>query len=507
MSVCIVIVLLVTWSAMRERDIELSESTRANSNVAMALAQHADQTFNEVDIVLLGLLERLEHDGHSGRGLERTHDMMVMRVRSLPQLAGLFVYDEKGNWIVNSQPAMETRFNNADRDYFIYHRDHRSEKPYIGKPIRSKSNGQWILTISRRIDKIDGSFGGVVLGTIDLAFLQRFYERFDIGREGAIMLGNLNGTILHRRPLMTDTIGKSLDDSPLFQNHIRHQTSGDVEIRSAQDGVLRIQSFQHLADHPLFVIVAMSKNEVLADWRRHAWARAFGVALLLLILWYGGARMVAQVRRRETAERDAVDARKELEHLYKALEEQAQKDGLTAVFNRRYFDQALQSELSRINRSGGTLSLIMIDVDNFKMFNDTYGHAAGDVCLLRVASVLGHAAQRKHDVVARYGGEEFAVILPDCDSSCALSIAQTMMARLRKERITHAHGVGGIVTASVGVASLTAPAGLTIGSRDLIEVADEALYVAKHQGRDRISFRVFPTSDGLEGLCLAEEAD
>src|SRR3954464_8771491 len=91
-SVCIVIALLETWSALREHDVELSESTRANSNVAMALAQHADQTFNEVDIVLLGLMERLEHDGQSGAGLARTHDMMVTRVRSLPQLAGLFVY-------------------------------------------------------------------------------------------------------------------------------------------------------------------------------------------------------------------------------------------------------------------------------------------------------------------------------------------------------------------------------------------------------------------------------
>jgi diguanylate cyclase (GGDEF)-like protein len=506
-SVCIVIALLETWSALRERDVELNESTRATSNMAMALAQHADQTFNEVDIVLLGLLERLEHDGQTGPGLERTHDLMIARVRSLPQLSGLFVYDEKGRWIVNSQQVLETRFNNADRDYFIYHRDHRSEKPFIGQPVKSKSNGQWILTISRRINKMDGSFGGVVLGTIDLAFLQRFYERFDIGQEGAIMLGNLNGTILHRRPLMSDTVGKSLDNSPLFQEHIRHRTSGDLEIQSAQDGILRIHSFQHLSDYPLFINVAMSKAEILADWRHHVWLRALGVAMLLLILCYGGARMVAQVRRRELAEHDAIGARKELEHLYLALEEQAQKDGLTGVFNRRYFDQALHSELARLARSGGTLSLIMVDVDNFKKFNDTYGHAAGDACLHRVAALLGHAAQRKHDVVARYGGEEFAVILPDCDSACALAIAQTMMARLRKERITHAHGCGGIVTASVGVAALTAPAGLMITSRDLIEVADDALYVAKHQGRDRISFRAFPTSDGLEGLCLTEEAE
>jgi diguanylate cyclase (GGDEF)-like protein len=504
-SVCIVIALLETWSALRERDVELAESTRATANVAMALAQHADQTFNEVDLVLLGLLERLENDGYSKAGLERTHDMMITRVRSLPQLAGLFVYDEKGRWVANSQQVLETRFNNADRDYFIYHRDHRSEKPFIGKPLRSKSNGQWILTISRRINKIDGTFGGVVLGTIDLAFLQRFYDRFDIGHEGAILLGNLDGTILHRRPLLSDSIGKGLEGSPLFRDHIRHQTSGDIEIRSTQDGMLRINSFQHLADYPLFIVVAMSKSEVLADWRHHVWLRAVGVALLLFVLCYGGAKMIAQVRRREDAEDDAVEARQEIENLYRALEEQAQKDGLTGVFNRRYFDESLRTELARLGRSGGSVSLIMIDVDHFKLFNDTYGHAAGDVCLQKVAATIGYAAQRKFDVVARYGGEEFAVILPDCDCSGALAVAHALMGRLHKERIAHAHGVSGVVTASVGVATLAAPAGLTVASRDLIEVADQALYVAKHQGRDRIVFRVFPTSLGVEELCVAEE--
>lgn len=157
-GVCVIIIILEIWSVIQERDVDITESAHAMSNAATSLAQHTDQTFNEVDIVLIGILERLEKDGDSRYGLERTHDLMVRRVQGLPQLAGLFAYDERGKWLVNSQPMLETRFNNSDRDYFIYHQSHRSEKPFIGKPVRSKSTGQWILTISRRINKIDGSF-------------------------------------------------------------------------------------------------------------------------------------------------------------------------------------------------------------------------------------------------------------------------------------------------------------------------------------------------------------
>lgn len=505
-SVCLVIVVLEVWSGLREHDVELTESTRATSNVAMALAQHADQTFNEVDIVLLGLLERLEKDGNSKSGLARTHDLMVSRVGGLPQLAGLFVYDDQGNWVVNSQPTLEKRFNNSDRDYFIYHRLHRVEKPFIGKPIKSKSTGQWILTISRRINKIDGSFGGVVLGTIDLSFFQRFYAQFDIGKNGAIMLGSLDGTVLHRRPLLPDSIGKNLENSPLFQEHVRRSGSGSVEIRSTQDSVVRINSFRYLADHPLFIIVAMSKDEVLAEWMFHVWVRVIGVAAVLIILYYGGTKMVAQVKRREVAELDAIKSKRKLESLYKTLEAQSQKDGLTAVFNRRYFDDSLSSQLALLNRSGGILSLIMVDVDHFKRFNDTYGHAAGDVCLQRVAAAIQAAVQREGDVVARYGGEEFAVILPECDKAGALIVARSLINSLHEEKIEHASSGTGFITVSVGVTSIAVEPGRAITPRKMIEAADEGLYLAKDQGRDQVIFREFSPQARNRILCFDEEA-
>jgi PleD family two-component response regulator len=133
---------------------------------------------------------------------------------------------------------------------------------------------------------------------------------------------------------------------------------------------------------------------MLEDWTRRVWIRGVAV-LLLVIIGFGGNRLVAQVAGRENAELEAITARTELERLYRTLEAQSQKDGLTDVFNRRYFDAALTAELARLNRSGESLSLIMVDVDHFKRYNDTYGHAAGDICLRQVAAALNSVARRQ----------------------------------------------------------------------------------------------------------------
>lgn len=503
--VCVAIVMLEAWSAWRARGVEIEQARTASSNMALALTQHADQTFNEVDIVLLGVIEHLDKDGTSASARVRMHDFMVLNVGALPQLAGLFVYDADGRWMVNSQPALDTRFNNSHYDYFVYHRDHRTDRAFIGKPVRSQTSGQWVLTVSRRLNNPDGSFAGVVLATIDLAYFERFYEQFDIGRDGSILFGISDGTLIHRRPLLSDSIGKDISASPLFRDYVSKQQGGSFEMRSPQDGVVRISSFQHPMAYPLFLTVSLGKDDVLEDWMHHIWARSIGVALLLIIICYGGNKLVAQASRREAAERQAVESRLELEELYQALEAQAQKDGLTEVFNRRHFDQALASELARLSRSGGALSLIMVDVDHFKKFNDTYGHAAGDVCLQQVAAVLSNVAQRHCDVIARYGGEEFALILPTCGAACAKSVAVQLVEEIRAMDMPHAASPFGQVTISVGVAMLAGESGFRVTSRELIESADAALYSAKEQGRDRAVYRDHHRDQDFTVLTLNDE--
>jgi diguanylate cyclase (GGDEF)-like protein/PAS domain S-box-containing protein len=167
------------------------------------------------------------------------------------------------------------------------------------------------------------------------------------------------------------------------------------------------------------------------------------------------------------------------------LKELARMDGLTGLANRRSFDEAIDAEYRRSLRNGTPLALLLIDVDHFKAFNDTYGHPEGDDCLKAVAGVLTAALNRPGDLATRYGGEEFAAILPDTDAEGARRIAESIRVAVRDLNIAHQGSPGSVVTVSVGVSAF--PGGGAEGSvESLVQEADTALYAAKAAGRDRV---------------------
>ena len=166
------------------------------------------------------------------------------------------------------------------------------------------------------------------------------------------------------------------------------------------------------------------------------------------------------------------------------LERLATYDGLTGVVNRRGFDARLNAEWSRSIRDKLPLSLLMIDVDHFKRYNDTYGHQMGDDCLKKIAASLSKAAFRPSDLIARYGGEEFAIILPSIDEDGARIVAARVRDVVAALAIPHSGGEGGIVTVSIGVSAVTPEADMK--QDKLIALADRALYQAKRIGRDCI---------------------
>lgn len=176
---------------------------------------------------------------------------------------------------------------------------------------------------------------------------------------------------------------------------------------------------------------------------------------------------------------------KQLEAANQALQKLANIDGLTGVANRRHFDQYLSSQWLSLAQEQAQLSLILCDIDYFKLYNDKYGHPAGDVCLQKVATVLGQSAEKIQGLVARYGGEEFAVIMPYTPATGAVRIAASMQAAIRELEIIHTEsGVSQYVTLSLGVGT-TIPS-FKSSAYELIQTADKALYQAKAQGRNRI---------------------
>ncbi|MGK7931045.1 MAG: diguanylate cyclase [Microcystaceae cyanobacterium] len=168
------------------------------------------------------------------------------------------------------------------------------------------------------------------------------------------------------------------------------------------------------------------------------------------------------------------------------LQELSYQDSLTQIANRLLFDEYLTKEWQRLMRSQDYLSLILCDVDHFKLFNDNYGHPAGDSCLHDVAQMMKRCVRRPSDLVARYGGEEFAVILPNTPVEGAMCVAEEIRKRVRALGIPHAHSAHQYVTLSLGVATLIPTS--VVSPEALIMAADEALYKAKATGRDQVCF-------------------
>lgn len=205
--------------------------------------------------------------------------------------------------------------------------------------------------------------------------------------------------------------------------------------------------------------------------------------------------MIVDISEQKETEAKIRELLQQLEIEKRYAQESAITDGLTLLYNRRHFDAMLRSDFFHSKRTGGVFSLIMLDVDYFKKYNDTYGHLAGDDCLRHIGGVLKQIVGRTHDTVARYGGEEFAVIMPETDARGALVIANRLREGVIELNLPHAASdAAPIVTISIGVVTLRTSDHET--QDQVVALADEALYEAKRTGRNRVVHKNLTESEG-----------
>ena len=284
----------------------------------------------------------------------------------------------------------------------------------------------------------------------------------------------------HWTPHGTDALQQALEWKPtvVLQDLVMPDIDGFDVVRQFR----RHEEMQHV---PIVVLTTRDDPQLKAQGFATG-ANDYLVKLpdrleLLARLRYHSAAYIRLLERNE-AFRALRESQQKLAQANIKLQQLADIDGLTGLANRRRFDDVLRTEWQRAQRTGHTLSLLMCDIDFFKLYNDSHGHLAGDECLKKVAAVLGASLRRPGDLAARFGGEEFTLVLPDTEAGGALAIAETC--RQQVDALALPNHADRNVTLSIGVASMIPTAGAV--PLALIDSADRALYEAKHAGRNRV---------------------
>jgi diguanylate cyclase (GGDEF)-like protein/PAS domain S-box-containing protein len=586
MTACVLGV--VAWKAIDARKTALARGQTDTLNLAHSLAEHATHAIQSADIAMAGMAELLRYREPLP---ERFNRYLADTVNALPQLREISVLDANGKWLYSSLPQALLH-QNSDRPYFAYHRETPGDALRINEPVQSRPTGRSSIILSKRIDRQDGSFAGVLTAVIDSDYFDQFYRMYQLGLHGSISLLRDDGVVLIRWP------ASEKNTAELFSRHPKQSPVGYDKITSPFDGTEKYIGYEKTRHFHLVVAVAISEEWLLSDWRKTLRTDAIVSAVLLFIILLLAAILFTQFRfrmRTERALRESeahyrlltdniadiiilIDARSlvryvsqsvepvlglraqemlgkscfdmihpedresvrsataqlsgidtvstvvfrtwradgtlawveskfklaalpsdpaqaeflcvirdvtgrkrmedELNQLNRRLDQIAAIDGLTGLTNRRIFDDFLQRQFECCDE----ISMLLLDIDGFKDYNDTYGHQAGDRCLQAVAKVIADVTSKTSGLSARYGGDEFAVVLPDTGEEDALKVAEAIRLAVRGLGIANAASSRGYITVSIGVAARTE------AMRDdsaLVGQADSALYEAKRHIRNR----------------------
>ncbi len=280
---------ITAFSILEARHIAISEAERQAENLARALEQHASSAFGGIDVALDDIQGDAERGDHKAGEQKLWHDLLQSQKELMPQVRNLAVVDENGTLAAEAAQYPPTAINASSREFFKFHQTNPDRGTHIGTPIRSLLNNEWVIPVSRRIDKPNGQFGGVAVVLIDLAYFSNFYKAFDIGADGAIAILNSDARLLVREPFMETLLEKPPAMAVLIEKLKATSQGTYLSPGSPVDGVKRIISYRSIAKPPLIVTVGISMERVLGPWRRDslyiAAAAVSFTALLLLLLF------------------------------------------------------------------------------------------------------------------------------------------------------------------------------------------------------------------------------
>ena len=446
------------------------KAEQTSRNLAQVLERDIARNIELYDLSLRGVIDNLKAPGIDAVSPELRQLILFDRAATARDMGVMVVTDETGRSVIDAGAIPPRPVNYADRAYFQAHKARADLGLIISQPLVSRLLGTRMIVLSRRIDKPDGSFGGIVLGTLNLTYFTRLFSEIDLGRDGAINLYLRDGTRIARYPFVDADIGANIAQAASFRK-LAQEASGSFVETSVRDGVVRHYSYTRVGDLPLILNVAQATDEIEAEWR----VKAVVIGGIVLALC-GLTIALSLLFGRELRSRAAMQAE---------LAKLSLTDVLTGLPNRRAFEGALAKTLLATRSGSKPASLLIVDADHFKRFNDRYGHQVGDAVLKGLADALTASVHRPHDLVCRIGGEEFAVLLPETDEVGARCIADKIHAEVSGLAIGSS-GIGaGAVTVSIGLASTRLDDSEAMSNEALYARADAALYEAKAMGRNQ----------------------
>lgn len=503
------------------------------------ITQHSAETQREVISSVETMLKSAAYIRASS-GIGRSCEILRASLpTNLPWIRSIMLVSKDGV-VQCSTLNVQVGLTIGDRDYF---RKAQQTRDFVFSDyLFGKTNNRPIMMAAYPVAAINPEEDAVVVAGMNLDWLSRIMAKLG-GRPGiSSVLIDSTGVVLAAPPDQASLIGQPLDNVPLlsaisYKALSSNSDTGSISF-SASDGSKRAISFARIPGTQSRLIVSIDEAEVTAAINREirtAYLQLGFVCLFVLLgaligaekliikpieLMTGMAKRFGEgdssarvSRSRLPAEFmplarafNAMAARlsqreRELVATNDRLTVMASIDMLSGLANRRGFQSRLDFEWLKAQQNNTELALLMIDVDHFKLYNDTYGHPEGDACLTRLGEALAGIAAGTMGFAGRYGGEEFCLLLPNTGAVKALEVGETVRAAIQDLGLPHATSSHQTVTVSVGVAATLANAAHSLG--DLVEAADAALYAAKHRGRNTVVEHGFAKLVDEVGMALA----
>ena len=457
------ICMTVLWNS-GARDKE--QARKSAINLVSTISSEIMRNFELYDLSVQAVVEGLSLPELSQLSPKLRQLLFFDRAASAKDMGSIFVLDTAGTVVMDSLTLKPHPDNYAQSDFFKVQQD-RNAGPYLSKPWVDR-NGVYLIGLSRRLTAADGSFRGVVVGTMRLSYFHNILRKLKLGEQDAVTLLREDGSVVMRNPFDIEIINRDLSRSAIFKK-ISGMSAGTFQAVAGIDGIERLYAFQRIGEQPFYVAYGQSVESIYAGWRQEAWR----VGLVMFALCATNIALIiflaCGLKRRAEAEYELAII--------------ATTDSLTGLHNRRRLDEVFYQEWRRALRIQKPVALLMIDADQFKAYNDQFGHQDGDTALQAIAQCISVGSRRASDLSVRYGGEEFAVLLPETTIEQALEVAEKIRKNVLSMRTDQFGRPGSTPTVSIGVASMVPRQGLE--PSDLVKAADNALYEAKAAGRNR----------------------